>query len=129
MSIHEIEELGTKLAEKTREAELYFSLIDSASLVLCVVDREKFIKVNQTLCNHLGVTKSYLEGAVWTEFIHPEDVSSVNVATRQMDKEPLSDFHSRLRRADGSYALFSWSAFPWTEEGVTVSIGRFLQNG
>lgn len=66
---------------------------------------EKWIQVNQTLCEILGYTKSELLKINFEDFIHPEDLMIGRELDRELVEKKRSSYQieKRYRRKDGSY--------------------------
>ncbi|MGD9505860.1 MAG: ABC transporter substrate binding protein, partial [Syntrophobacteraceae bacterium] len=101
----------TALRKKTDELDRVFNL--SLDL-LCISDRDgRFLRLNPAWENTLGYSLDELEGAIFTDFVHPEDLD----ATRQAVSEVIAgktifDFTNRWRRKDGAYRWIEWRTTP-----------------
>ena len=80
--------------------------------MLCVRDMaRRFVKVNQAWETVLGYTIEELEGALLTDFVHPDDVVSTHGKMDHLHSEgEVHGFTNRYRRKDGEYRDLEWRA-------------------
>ncbi|MGD8834346.1 MAG: PAS domain S-box protein [Desulfobacteraceae bacterium] len=119
----EREYAGLKNAEKNWE--FYFN----ASVdLLCIIGFDlKFKQINPSWETILGWTRNDLEGKLYTDFVHPEDIEATADLTGEKSKErnePATQFENRYRCKDGSYRRLYWSAMPHRNNRHTFAIAR-----
>ena len=99
------------LREKQEELDRYFS---SSLDLLCIADTGgHFLRLNPEWKNVLGYPVAELEGKVFLDYVHPDDLEATlaKVATLEGQNEVRS-FENRYRRRDGSYAWIEWRSKP-----------------
>ncbi len=99
------------LRDKTEELDRYFSY---AREMLCVADMDgHFRRLNREWETVLGYPVSELEGALFLDYVHPDDVDqTVRAIARLGAQEEVLDFVNRYRARDGSYRWLEWRSFP-----------------
>jgi PAS domain S-box-containing protein len=65
----------------------------------------------------LGYTEAEMVNQHFARFVHPDDVASTAEAIVYASTALLEHFEVRVRRKDGAYLWFSWSAMPG-EDGI-----------
>jgi PAS domain S-box-containing protein len=96
-----------ELGRKTEELEDYFL----ASLDLfCIAGTDgRFIKLNRQWEKALGYPLEELQGSVFLDYVHPEDLeSTLQTIGRLERREEVLDFVNRYRCKDGSYKWIEW---------------------
>lgn len=106
-----IEERTKELQEKSRELETFFTV---ALDLLCIADiNGHFIKVNKAWESILGYPVSDLEGQLFTNFVHPEDLEATFDAMKDLgDQKTVLSFTNRYRCSDGTYRFIEWHSVP-----------------
>lgn len=89
------------------DLEPFFSMNQA---LLCVADTGgHFLKVNRAWSDTLGYSAEELEGAVFLDFVHPEDQEATLEKVKELAAGiAVVDFANRYRRKDGSYILIEW---------------------
>ena len=90
--------------EQSRELR-YQAIFDNALVGMATSSPDKrWLTVNPALCHMLGYTADALQGRLWTELTHPDDLS-LNLAAFEATlngQQPSYSMRKRLIRADGS---------------------------
>ena len=99
------------LREKTEELDRYFT---SSLDLLCIADTGgRFVRLNPEWTRVLGYPAGSLEGRVFLDFVHPDDLDSTLAAIgRLASQESVLNFVNRYRHADGNYVWMEWRARP-----------------
>lgn len=99
------------LKQRSEELELYFTF--SLDLI-CIADIDgRLIRLNPEWGNVLGHDVSELEGRMFLDFVHPDDVDSTVAAVSKLEKqEHVLNFVNRYRCKDGSYRWIEWRSRP-----------------
>lgn len=98
-----------------RMAEIELERFFTISLdLLCIADsRGHFRRLNQAWENILGYSISELEGKVFLDFVHPDDLDSTLAAMSDLnDGRTIIKFVNRYRTKDGSYRYIEWLSSP-----------------
>ncbi len=93
--------------KKSKELELYFT---SSLDLLCIANTDgKFIRLNPEWESVLGYSISELEGRVFLDFVHPEDMEpTIAAVSRLKNQEHVLNFVNRFCCRDGSYRWIEW---------------------
>jgi len=99
------------LRTKTEELDRFFSL--SLDL-LCIATMEgRFLKLNAAWEKVLGWSREELEGHLFLELVHPEDLqATLDSISRLQSGQDVIDFTNRYRCKDGSYRWIEWASVP-----------------
>jgi len=99
------------LHEKTEELDRFFNI---ALDLLCIADTDgHFRHLNSEWEATLGYKRQELEGRVFLELIHPDDVQSTLDAIATLSAQrPVIGFTNRYRCKDGSYRWIEWRSAP-----------------
>lgn len=78
--------------------------------LLCTATLDgRFVRLNPSWERVLGYTLGELEGKVFLELVHPEDVAATLDAIAELDRgRDIIDFVNRYRCHDGSYRWIEW---------------------
>jgi PAS domain S-box-containing protein len=104
-------QIAEALRKKTEELDRYFT--NSLDL-LCIAGTDgRFIRLNPEWEKTLGYSLAELQGRLFLELVHPEDVESTikAVASLSAQKEILR-FLNRYRCKDGTYRWLEWNSYP-----------------
>lgn len=117
--LQEMEErnlIDEALRLKTEELEKFFSV--SLDL-LCIADLEgRFLKVNNSWHELLGYSTEELEGRMFLEFVHPDDMEdTLQEMAKLGENKKVMFFTNRYRTRDGQYRYIEWYSVP---EGKTI---------
>jgi PAS domain S-box-containing protein len=104
------------LHEKSTELDRYFS---SALDLLCIADTGgHFLRLNPQWEKVLGYALPELEGRLFLDFVHPDDLEATLAALgRLRTQEEVLSFENRYRCKDGSYRWIEWRSHP---QGETI---------
>mgnify|MGYP000120810291 FL=1 len=111
------------LEDSTKDFTRFFDLsID----LMCVANTDgKFHSVSTAFTRVLGYSKEELEGAPFTNFIHPDDLEKTFKEVENLAKGAVTiSFENRYKCKDGSYVHLSWNASPDTVSGNLYAIAR-----
>ena len=88
--------------------------------MLCVTDVDgKFHKVNKKFQEILGYRPDEVEGEIFLNFVHPDDIdSTISAMDNLSNNNTVMGFTNRYRCKDGSYKYIEW----FSEPGV----GRYI---
>ncbi len=101
------------LHAKTEELDRFFSVnLD----LLCIADMNgNFRKVNHAMEATLGYSAPELEGTLFLEKVHPDDLEATQaVVARLAAGEDVVDFVNRFHCRDGSYRWIEWRSTPYS---------------
>ena len=96
---------------KSQELEDFFQ---SSLDLLCIADFEgQFVRLNPQWESVLGYGRKELEGRLFFNLVHPEDIPATRAAMEHLKRQqPLLNFENRYRCKDGSYRWIEWRAQP-----------------
>ena len=99
------------LLEKTEELEVYFT---SSLDLLCIANTKgEFVRLNPEWENVLGYSVDELEGRIFLDFVHPDDLEATIETVSKLEKqEKVSRFENRYRAKDGTYRWIEWRSVP-----------------
>jgi PAS domain S-box-containing protein len=101
-------ELSTMAAELERSEEHFRALIENASDLILILDQQAIVRyASPSVERILGYSAEQIAGQMVTEFIHPDDVASVqsNIALLLQTSAACPSTDRRWRHADGSYRM------------------------
>jgi PAS domain S-box-containing protein len=87
----------------------------------------RLVSLNPAWSSQLGYTDGELLARPFAEIIHPDDLETTgNVVQTLMSGQPVHQFHVRLRKQDGSFIAYAWSAVPELDppNGTFYTVGR-----
>jgi len=102
------------LRQKTQELENFFQVnLD----LLCIADiNGYFRKLNPQWEGTLGYPLSELEGHLFRDFVHPDDLDATDTVISQLaTQQKVTEFVNRYRCKDGSYRWLEWRSVPQGE--------------
>ena len=100
-----------ELIRKNQEIDIYFT---SSLDLLCIADTDgHFIRLNPEWERVLGYPVNELEGSVFLDFVHPDDIQkTVDRIGNLINQEVVTSFENRYRHKDGSYRWIEWRSRP-----------------
>lgn len=101
-----------------RVAELELERFFTISLdLLCIADTGgHFRRLSQTWSDVLGYSLADLEGKVFLEFVHPDDIPATLAAISDLKEgQSVTKFINRYRTKSGSYRHLEWFSVPQGE--------------
>jgi len=109
--ISERKQTEKTLLEKTLELDNYFN---SSLDLLCIANTNgEFIRLNPEWEKVLGYSVAELEGRVFLDFVHPEDIEPTLQAIAILVKQQeVYCFENRYLAKDGSYRWIEWRSKP-----------------
>lgn len=110
------------LREKSEELNRYFNLTPDLAAITDAGGR--FRRLNPAWQGTLGHPAEELEGAVFTDFVHPDDLDSTRRWLEALAAGgTTAGVTNRYRHRDGSYRWFEWRSVPY-EGGLVYSTAR-----
>ncbi len=108
------------LEKKTEEFERFFNV---SLQLLCIADTSgSFIRVNPLWEQVLGYSKEELDGAVFLDFVHPDDLPSTLKALENLkNQEIVLGFLNRYRCKNGTYKWIEWNSYPINDKIYAVA--------
>jgi PAS domain S-box-containing protein len=99
------------LHQKTQELDRYFN---SSLDLLCIADTSgHFLRLNPEWEKVLGYPKAELEGKLFLDLVHPDDLqSTLESVSRLSSQKEVLNFENRYRCRDGSYRWIEWRSKP-----------------
>ncbi len=112
--ISQRKEAEDALRAKTVELDRYFS---SSLDLLCIADTGgHFRRLNPEWEKTLGYSLSELEGQLFLDFIHPDDLeSTVHAISQLSNQQVVLSFTNRYRAKNGEYRWIEWRSYPQGE--------------
>jgi PAS domain S-box-containing protein len=109
-----------ELRDRTDELDRFFSIVPD---LLSIASADGyFLRLNPAWEETLGYSREELMRSQFTDFVHPEDVASTRKAmTVLASRKELINFTNRVRRKDGSYRWFEWSATATNQQGYAAA--------
>lgn len=101
-----------QLLASKQELEQFFNMdLD----LLCIADiNGYFLRLNHAWESTLGYPLSELEGQLFLQFVHPDDISATMEAIAKLeDRQEVAKFTNRYRCKDGSYRYIEWYSRPF----------------
>jgi PAS domain S-box-containing protein len=86
--------------------------------LLCVFEKNRFIKVNPSWEKQMGWKPKELLSKFLMDFIHPKDVELTKKALAKLEDKDVVYFENRCRKKDGKFRWLSWSASKWLHGGI-----------
>lgn len=84
-----------------------------------------FKRANPAFCNMLGCSEDELLSRPYMKLVHPDDVSKVEGALKNLDAgHPAFLVEVRLLASDGTYRSLQWSAYPDPKSGLLFALAR-----
>jgi PAS domain S-box-containing protein len=110
-------QVRSELSSKKDELDRVFSL--SLDLI-CIADiNGRFIRLNPVWEQLLGYRLDELEGQMFIEFVHPDDVAATyGSVARLAEGSSVIDFINRYRCKDGSYRWIEWRSTPYRKSMI-----------
>ncbi len=93
------------------ELEQFFNI---ALDLLCIADLNGYFRrLNCAWETILGYDVSELEGQLFLDFVHPDDIAAtLAVMSDLSEQKPIIQFTNRYRAKDGNYRYIEWRSFP-----------------
>lgn len=105
------------------EYELFFKY--SMDMYVIAGKDGYFKRANPAFCNMLGRSESELLSRPYAELIHPDDISKVEGALKNLEAgHPAFLVEVRLLATDGTYRNLQWTAYPDPGSGMLFAIAR-----
>lgn len=99
------------IREKNEEIDQFFS---TSLDLFCIADTAgHFRRLNREWEAALGYSVEELEGHLFLDFVHPDDLDATLAAIAALDQQrPVLNFTNRYRHRDGSYRWIEWRSTP-----------------
>ena len=120
-------ELTEALAETDRKLDAYrkfFELVPDPCAVASASGQ--FLYVNKAFCNVMDKSEEELTGALFTKFVHPDDINKTLHIMGVMTGNQITNFKNRYSKSDGTYVTLNWSAARW-EDGLAYASARVAE--
>jgi len=105
------------------EYELFFRY--SMDMYVIAGNNGYFKRANPAFCNMLGRSESEILSRPYVELIHPDDLSKVEGALKNLSAgHPAFLVEVRLLAGDGTYRSLLWTAYPDPRTGLLFAIAR-----
>ena len=115
------ENLEIQIRERTLQRDRMWTL--STDIMMMTNLEGRILSINPAWTNLLGWREEELAGAVFFDFVHPEDLETTFAARKTLQQgRPLNQFENRYRTKTGDYLWLSWRAVPDGE--VIHSVAR-----
>ncbi|TWI55735.1 PAS domain S-box-containing protein [Pseudomonas duriflava] len=115
------EELERLIEVRTRERDRIWRLSNDLMKV-CHLDGQ-LAAVNAAWSRTLGWTEQELAGRSYFDLVHPDEIEHLIRGFKNLCRtRQTCSYEVRLRHADGSYRLTSWTSVP--EDNLMYSVGR-----
>ncbi|MET0429544.1 MAG: PAS domain S-box protein, partial [Microvirga sp.] len=113
--------LEVQVEQRTRERDLVWK---NSNELMAVFGFDGYRKaINPAWSRLLGYDEATLLTLPFDEITHPDDLDSLRASVRDLASgQYIRQFEDRLRCADGSYRLISWTGIPG--DGEFYAIGR-----
>lgn len=100
------------IAENVMMEDILSKIYEMPTTLLIIIDKnDVIVRVSTGWEKKFGYARAELEGSVFTDYIHPEDVLvTQNKANEVQNGKSVSSFENRYRCIDGSYRTLIWSA-------------------
>ena len=102
------------------------NFVELSKDLVCIANVDgRFYKVNPSFTTVLGYAKEELEGQLFIDFIHADDLDKTFKEVEKLSRGYKSiSFENRYICKDGSYVLLSWNTSPDPETGNLYCIAR-----
>ena len=103
---------ATLTQQRAAELERFFTVnLD----LLCIADSSgRFLRLNHSWEKVLGYPLQELEGAMFLDYVHPDDIEATLGAMATLDQQELIfNFTNRYRCKNGSYRYIEWRSHPY----------------
>ncbi|SDY51146.1 PAS domain-containing protein [Tindallia californiensis] len=106
-----LKEAEEQASQKQKELDRYF---ESSLDLLCIANvKGEFVRLNPEWGKVLGYPKEKLEGKLFLDFVHPDDMEKTLEAIQDLSNQrEVVKFENRYRSADGSYRWIEWRSRP-----------------
>ncbi|WP_367754186.1 PAS domain S-box protein [Flavobacterium sp. WC2430] len=102
------------------------NFVELSKDLVCIANIDgTFHKVNPTFITVLGYSREELEGKLFVDFIHPDDLEKTYKEVEKLaNGEKTLSFVNRYKCKNGAYISLSWRSTPDPETGNLYSIAR-----
>ena len=94
--------------------------------LLCIADTNgNFLKINNEWTNVLGYELDELEGKLFLDFVHPDDIKpTMEAIDRLKNNEKVINFVNRYRCKNGDYKYIEWRSHPHSKKNIIYAAAR-----
>jgi PAS domain S-box-containing protein len=117
---------GADVTDQTRQANAIRRVYSLSPLAMSRVDWDGRITLaNPAYHQALGYTEQEMVGRSYRDFVHPDDLPSVEALDRELRvTEKTASFDTRMVCKDGSVRLFAWETASALSERAFYNVGR-----
>ncbi len=124
LNLEKMRGLSRYLEQLESHLSVFFLLSED---MMCIADDKGFFtKVNPAWTNILGWTSTELVGRPYTDFVHPDDLAETLQCAKDLHDRSIFKFRNRYKVKGGGYKRLSWTASPFTVQGYTYAIARYI---
>ncbi|MCP4045851.1 MAG: PAS domain S-box protein [Gammaproteobacteria bacterium] len=116
--------IARDVTETRRTEKALSSFFDQTMNLHLIAQLDGMIhQVNKGWNTHLGYAKKELEGRVFLDLVHPDDVAStVAEISKLAQGKTTFYFENRYRHKNGTYRLLAWSAVASTQDQLIYAV-------
>jgi PAS domain S-box-containing protein len=109
--VTELKNAEAALREKTEELDQYFS---TSLDLFCIADTQGYFRrLNPQWEKALGYPLAELEGRMFLDFVHPDDLPATLAAVADLKtQKEVINFTNRYQHRDGTYRWIEWRSIP-----------------
>ncbi|MBF0158238.1 MAG: response regulator [Magnetococcales bacterium] len=124
---HQIKNTSLALQESAETLDRFFSL--SLDL-LCIADTQgHFLRLNQAWQHTLGYPVQELEGRLFLDLVHPDDIPATQAAMAALvEGNRVRHFVNRYRCQDGSWRWIEWHSTPYRDQLIYAAARDVSEN-
>ncbi len=99
---------------------------ETAPDLFCILSSEQtFLRVNAAWTQTLGWSRDELEGRLFTDFLHPDDIEEARRAAEFLNEGPnQTSVMNRYRTKAGGYATLEWNSVTKQSDGRIFAVAR-----
>lgn len=119
-------DMADELERRMEQLHQFRRFFDVTIDLMCIADTDGYFrKTNPAFERELGWTPEELDGRLFLDFVHPDDLDkTLHEVAKLSEGIPTISFENRYRCKDGAYKLLRWTSYP--EGDVLYAIARVL---